>query len=356
MLLSSLLPKGRTHQKSRLDLVSLVVSAYNEEEIIERKIMNCLELDYPKDKLEIIIGSDGSTDKTDEIIKRYSQEGVRLYRFNQRQGKVNVLNKLIYKTRGRIIVFSDANTIFKPSAVKELVKHFIDPRIGCVCGKLILQRANSSFEGKIEGIYWRYESFLKRLEGRMGSLLGANGGIYAIRKELFNPLPSNTIVEDFVIPMKILQKGYKVIYAPLAIAFEKSAKGISEQRIRKTRIGAGNYQALLLTLPLLNIFRGFPSLAYWSHKVIRWFVPFLLILLLIFNILLMKENFFQIIFILQACFYAGAAIGYFLSENNYQIRLFVLMYYFISVNWSLLMGFFKFIAGTQKVTWQKVNR
>ena len=149
MLLSSLLPKGRTHQKGPLGLVSLVVSAYNEEEIIERKIMNCLELDYPKEKLEILIGSDGSTDKTDEIIKRYSQEGVRLYRFNQRQGKVNVLNKLIYKTRGRIIVFSDANTIFKPSAVKELVKHFIDPRIGCVCGKLILQRANSSFEGKI---------------------------------------------------------------------------------------------------------------------------------------------------------------------------------------------------------------
>ena len=342
--------------KGFLPLVSMVISAHNEESVIDTKIRNCMELDYPKDKLEVMIGSDGSTDKTERIIENYSAQGIRLFKFRRRVGKVNILNNIIPQARGEIIVFSDANTIYSSSAIKELVKHFINPRVGCVCGKLILQKEKGSFERELEGIYWKYESFLKRLEGQMGFLLGANGGIYAIRKELFEPIPSNTIVEDFVISIKILERGSKVMYEPEAIAFEETSRSISEERIRKTRIGAGDYQALLLTLPMLNIFKGFPSFAYWSHKVIRWLVPFLLISLLILNILLIKERFYQYLFILQSIFYIGGLIGYLFSKNGFQFRLFYLLYYFIAMHWSLLIGFLKFMMGTQKVTWEKVNR
>lgn len=356
MLLRLLKSRITVEEKDFYPSVSLIISAYNEEKVLEAKIINCLQLSYPKDRLEIIIGSDGSTDRTETIANKYIEQGVRFLDFSRRTGKVNVLNNIIPQAKGGIIVLSDANTIYEPNSIQELVKHFINPRIGCVCGKLILKKPDTSYGGEFEGIYWKYESFLKRLEGRMGFLLGANGGIYAIRKNLFEIIPTNTIVEDFVIPMKILENGYKIIYEPEAVAFEETSKSIAEEIKRKIRIGAGAYQAILLTIPMLNIFRGFPSFAYWSHKVIRWFVPFLLIFLLLFNILLIKESRYLYLFILQCIGYLGAFTGYLLNKNKIQLKLFTPLYYFVAMNVALLIGFFRFIMGLQSVTWERVDR
>jgi len=348
--------KPDINNETVLPHVAMVVAAYNEEKIIEEKIINYLRLDYPKDRLEIIIGSDGSSDMTANIVKKYATKGVRLYNFGKRIGKVNILNRIVPGLKAKIIVFSDANTMYEPNAIRELVKHFSNNSIGCVCGRLILNKPNDSYEGEFEGIYWKYETFLKRLESTKSSLLGANGGIYAIRKELFQILPSTTIIEDFVIPMKVLERRYGVIYEPQAIAYEETSRSIEEESKRKARIGAGAYQALLLTLPMLNIFRGFPSFAYWSHKVLRWLVPFSLILLFFLNVLLLGKALYQVLFIIQCVIYTGAFIGYLLSTKKHHLKLFTVLYYFVAMNVSLLVGFFRFFSGMQSVTWERVER
>jgi cellulose synthase/poly-beta-1,6-N-acetylglucosamine synthase-like glycosyltransferase len=336
--------------------VSLIISAYNEEQVMEERIKNCLSLDYPKEKLEIIIGSDASTDETNSIINKYEAFGVKLVNYAVRSGKVNVLNRIIPVAKGEIVILSDANTICSEDTVKKIVRSFADPTVGCVCGKLILRTPDKASGGELEGVYWRYENILKTMEGKRGALLGANGGIYAFRKELFDSVPSNTIVEDFVIPMKILIKGYKVAYAPDAIAYEDTSKSLADEHVRKIRIGAGVYQAILLTLPMLNIFRGFPSFAYWSHKVLRWLVPFFLIAILITNLLLLEKSLYQSTYMAQALFYAAALFGFPANKTLSRLKPFSLSYYFLSMNLCLLLGFLRFVTATQKVTWQRANR
>ena len=336
--------------------VSLLISAYDEEEFIEAKLKNCLELDYPKGKLEIIVGSDGSTDETENIIKKYNAQGVKLCRFGQRNGKIGVLNNIIPQAKGEVVLFSDANTIFRRDAIRKLVRNFSDPRVGCVCGELIFKNAKENEVGNLEGFYWRYEQFLKRIEGARGALLGANGGIYAIRKALFKPLPSDVIVEDFVIPMKILEKGYKVIYEPEAVAYEETSKKIIQELERRIRIGAGDFQALLLTWRILNPFRGFAAFAYFSHKVIRWLVPFLLITVFLANMALCGRGFYLSIFIMQCAFYGIAIAGRLLSRLDMRLKMFRLPYYFVSMNLALLFGFIRFCTNSQSVTWRRTER
>ena len=335
--------------------VSIVVSAYNEESVIEEKIKNCLELDYPRESLEIIIASDGSDDRTNEIVKRFSDKGVILADYKERRGKAEVLNRTIPAAKNEIIVLSDANTFFRKDAIKMLVRNFGDDRVGCVCGEMRFKNSRENKMGELEGFYWKYEVFLKRLEGSIGSLLGANGGIYAIRKKLFEKIPSNTIIDDFVIPMKILEKGYSVVYEPEAIAYEETAKGIIQEMARRVRIGAGDFQSLILTKSMLNPLRGFSAFSFWSHKVLRWFAPFLLIGALFFNAFLAGEKFYLIIFISQVSFYTAALIGR-ISPKAGRIKVFGVCYYFVSMNIALLVGFFKFLTGTQKVTWERTER
>ncbi|OPY61764.1 MAG: Poly-beta-1,6-N-acetyl-D-glucosamine synthase [Pelotomaculum sp. PtaU1.Bin065] len=340
-----------------LPKVSLLFSAYNEGKIIEEKVINCLSLDYPRESLEVIIGSDGSTDNTESIVNKFSGQGIILYRSKQRMGKVNVLNVLKRMASGDILVLCDANSIFDPQALKELVKGFSDKRVGCVCGKLSLRDNKFAAGGELEGVYWRYESFIKEQEGRLGVLLGANGGIYAVRKELFYDLAPNTIVEDFVLPLKILQGGHRVLYEPKALASEESSKYIEEEKTRKIRIGAGDYQALFMTLPMLNIFKGLSSFVYWSHKVIRWFAPFLLLVAFIANCFLVsRAESFAYLLVLQLIFYLSSWAGWYLNRRGWPIKVFLLSYYFVAMHISLLQGFINFISGRQKVTWKRVER
>jgi len=342
-------------ERENITGVSIVVSAYNEEVVIKEKIKNCLELDYPRESLEIIIASDGSNDKTNEIVKRFSDKGVVLADYKERRGKAEVLNQTIPLAKNEIIVLSDANTSFRKDALKILVRNFGDDKVGCVCGEMKFRNSRENKTGELEGFYWKYEVFLKRLEGRIGSLLGANGGIYAIRKKLFEKIPSDTIIDDFVIPMKILEKGYRVLYEPEAMAYEDTAKGIIQEMARRVRIGAGDFQSLILTKSMLNPLRGFSAFSFWSHKVLRWFAPFLLIGALFFNAFLAGEKFYLIIFISQISFYTAALIGR-INSKAAQIKIFGMCYYFVSMNIALLLGFFKFLTGTQKVTWERTER
>jgi cellulose synthase/poly-beta-1,6-N-acetylglucosamine synthase-like glycosyltransferase len=336
--------------------VSLVIAAFNEEKVIRGKIENCLALAYPRDRLEIIVGSDGSRDRTNTIVREYASQSVVLLDHGVRRGKVNVLNDVIPRAKHDVIVFSDANTLFASDAIRRLVRHFSDPRVGCVCGELTFVNAEGSKSGELEGVYWRYETFLKKIEGSFGSLLGANGAIYAIRKNLFSPCPSDTIVEDLMIPMRILEKGYRVIYDPEARAIEEAAKHIVQEKERRIRIGAGDFQALFRLLAMLNPLRGFSALAFWSHKVLRWFGPFFMMTAFIMNLFLIPQPMYFILFIGQFLFYTLAWAGKMLSRSGKSLKLLRLCYYFVSMNLALFWGFIRFASGTQRVAWERMER
>jgi len=357
--------RRRDVEDEELPTVSIVVAAYNEEKVIEAKIHNMLALDYPKDKLEIIIGSDGSTDRTNEIVSAYREQEIQLINYTDRGGKTNVLNRTIPRATGDIIVLSDANTMYAKNALQKIIRYFRDSAVGCVCGELRFV----SPEGKqdSETAYWKYEVLLKFLESKLGTVLGANGAIYAIRRELFEPIPPDTVIDDFLIGMNVKKKGYKVYYDAEAVAYEETTSDVKAEFTRRKRIGAGNFHALTKTLSLLNPAKGFVAFAYLSHKVIRWCVPFLMLLALGTNIpVLIKmahpnSNHMGLpllyggLFSLQLLFYL-LALGGHLTRNRTSPKLLRLPYYFVSMNIALLFGFFRFITKTQKVAWKRTER
>ena len=259
-----------------LPRISLLIAAYNEESVIEDRVKNALAFDYPKDKLQIVVASDGSEDATSEIVRRYADQGVRLLDYKQRRGKSTVLNSSFAQLSGDIVLMSDANTFTDADAAKKLVRWFSDPEIGAVCGRLVITDPTS---GKnTDGLYWKYETFLKKCESRLGALLGANGAIYAIRRQLYVPIPNNTIVDDFVIPLLAkLKSDCRIIYDAQAVAHEESAPDIRSEFKRRTRIGAGGWQSIGMLWKLLLPRHGWVALAFFSHKVLRWLCPFAMV-------------------------------------------------------------------------------
>jgi cellulose synthase/poly-beta-1,6-N-acetylglucosamine synthase-like glycosyltransferase len=247
---------------------------------------------------------------------------------------------------------SDANTMYAPDAVRALVGHFADARVGCVCGELVLESPQGGGSG--EGLYWKYETLLKRMESDLGFLLGATGGIFAIRRSLFRPLPPTTIVEDFVTAMKILEGGHRVCYEPQAQATESTAPTMREEMRRKSRIGAGGFQAIGMTAAMLDPRRGLPALGYWSHKILRWFVPFLMLGALASNLALAVEPVYALFLALQIAAYAVGLQG--LLPRSFDHRLLRPVRYFFMMNLALFIGFFRFVAGTQRVTWERAQR
>ena len=344
-------------QEGELFSVSLIISAYNEEAVMKEKIRNCLALDYPAEKIEVIFGSDGSLDKTSEIIERYAKENrmFRLYKFDKRQGKPSVLNRLVNEAKGDIIVFSDADTFLDPASIRNIVKGFADPKVGCVCGKIELMSKGKEIVS--ESFYWRYESWIKGLEARLGFVSGAAGGLYAIRRNLWQDIPRNTLIDDFVISMRIGRDGYAVISEPLALGREETALSSYGEFLRRVRIGAGGYQSILLLAGLLNPLKGLKSFEFWSHKVIRWLAPFLFIGLFLTSVLLCAGGgFYAAIFILQAVFYSAAVLGWLLQKVGVNVIVFNAAYHFVLMNIALAVGFFSFIFGLQKVTWRKAEK
>ncbi|HMP15445.1 MAG TPA: glycosyltransferase family 2 protein [Gemmatales bacterium] len=338
-----------------LPRVSLLIAAHNEQADIAKRIDNALSLEYPRDLLEIVIASDGSTDATCSIVRKYAPLGVLLYDYPQREGKPAVLNKTIPHLRGEIVFFSDANTFTQPDALKKLVRWFSDPVVGVVCGKLVLIDAHT---GKnVDSAYWKYENFLKKQEGRLGALLGSNGAIYAIRREWYPDIPDNTIVDDFVIPLRTkVTHNCKIVYETEALAYEVSPSDIGTEYRRRIRIGAGDFQAIGLLHELLLPRYGWTTFAFWNHKIFRWICPFLLLASFVTNLTLMDQSPYSWLFVGQIIFYSAAVLGNVLPSRPVVFKVFRLTTMFTTMNIALLFGFFRWLTGTQRASWHRTTR
>lgn len=354
---SSLAGSGARREGGEPPRVSVIVAVFNEEAYVRPRIENILSSNYPADRLEVLVGSDGSTDGTNSILSSCAGERVRAFLFERRRGKANVLNDLVREARGEVIVFSDANTVFFPDAIAELVRPFVDRSVGVVTGELVLESGLQGVGGRGEVSYWRFENWMKGAESRIRSTLGATGGIYAIRAELYSPLPSGIgVMDDFVIPMSILEKGYVVRYLPSAMAFEKAADSVAGEFRRKVRIGASNFNGLRLFSGLLHPRFGFVSFALWSHKIFRWFAPFFIAGFVAASIALAGSSpFFGAVAALEAAFGALALFGLAAERAGWKVGVLGYPYYFLAVNAALFIGFFRSLRGRQAPVWEVVR-
>ena len=353
-ILLATLPFRRRHEVKepvQWPEISVLISVFNEGKHIAARIENLLALNYPADKLEILIGSDGSEDTTNEIASKYNDPRLKLLAFSPRRGKPSVLNRLVPQAQGELLVFTDANALYAADALRKQARHFADSRIGGVCGRLILHGAGSETE---EGPYWKLETFMKQRESVMDSCLGANGAIYAIRRALWPGIPDNTLIDDFVIAMRVREQGSRVIYDTDAVATEDLPQSVSHEMTRRIRIGAGGFQSLFLCWRSLLPWRGPYTFAFWSHKVLRWLVPFFMIAALVSTFALLPRPTFVALLVLQLAFYALACAGALLQRMK--IVLFNAPYYFVTINLALLLGFFRFITGTQQAAWKRTAR
>jgi cellulose synthase/poly-beta-1,6-N-acetylglucosamine synthase-like glycosyltransferase len=330
-----------------LPTVSILISAYNEEAVIERKIHNILELDYPKDKLEVLIGDDGSADKTAEIVARYESQGITLVKAPKNAGKAAMLNRLNKIAKNDILLFCDANTMFFPNVVRKLVIPFRDKKIGCACGHLILSDKSGSTLGRGESSYWDLESEIKKFEGVLDMLIGGNGALYAIRRELYTELPvKKSVMDDFFVTTKVLEKGYYCTFVTSAIGTEQTSKESSGEFRRKVRIGRANFNFLFSYLPLLNPLHPLLAYLFFSHKILRWFSPHILILLFVANACLLTSGlFYQIFFGVMSLSLLVA--GFKIVPSGY---------YFLSMNYAMLKGFFMAFKPEKSGGWAREAR
>jgi len=341
--------------------VSILISAYNEEKVIQKRIENILHQNYDLSKIEALIGSDCSTDATNEILLNLKDKypWLRVFIFNERRGKACVINDLVKSAKNELFIFSDANTEFDANAVKLLVEDFDNAHIGGVCGRLIL---NEVVENKTKSVeekkYWEYETFIKRNEGKCGVIIGANGGIFAIRKSLFSEIPINkAVTDDLFISLSVLAQGYQFIYKPEAFAKEEITTNVSVEFKRKIRFAATNFQTLIFFKKLLWAKNSLVAFAFFSHKVIRWFLPFLLVLNFVANMMLVKTSVVYLLtFVLQTVFYTLGFVGFLFSLVNIRISLFSYVYFFILSNIALFIGFTKFLREKQSYIWQSTPR
>lgn len=335
--------------------VSLIIAAYNEEAVIAEKIENSLALDYPGEKLEIIVFSDASSDRTDDIVTRFADRGVKLLRIEGRKGKTHCQNEAVRVAQGEVLVFSDANSMYEPQAIHKLVQHFADERVGCVSGELRYHSGEEAVEG--ERTYWRYEQLLKKLESSVSSLVGANGSVYAIRRSLYRPLRA-TAASDFVEPLKIVQERRQVVYEPAAVAWESTAEGASAEYRRRVRIVGQAVRSLLedrYLLLLVNPLRyGVFALQLSSHKILRWLSGLFLILALALNIPLVGYSLvYAITMAGQGLFYLLAAWGlaYEVSQKRAAPRLPHIAYYFCLSCYGMLRGVLDGVLERSAATW-----
>jgi cellulose synthase/poly-beta-1,6-N-acetylglucosamine synthase-like glycosyltransferase len=328
--------------------VTVVVPAHNESRVIKAKILNTASLDYPVDKIELLIASDGSSDSTVEIARELSDGNrVRVLAFPQNRGKISVLNDAVHEARGEIVVFSDASAILKSDSIRQLVANFADPKVGAVSGIYRVQHASGTRSGSQEEIYWKYETFLRTHESNLSSALGGHGQILGVRKDLY-PYPTpGTINDDFVIPVRILAGGSRVVYEPLAVAFEEASEMVGFQR--RVRIMAGNMQQLREMKGLLWPPQPLPLLFFLSRKVVRSATPFFLVCLAVSNCFLLHGRFYQLTGWCQLIFYAVALSG---SRWQLKPRGLRLPYYFCFVNFAYLWGVYQSLQGRSKVKWK----
>jgi len=345
--------------------VSFIVAAFNEGSIIREKILNSLDQDYPADSLEFLFITDGSTDDTPGIVSAYPS--IRLLHEPQRRGKSAAVNRAVNAATGDILIFSDANTMLNKEAVRLITRHYRDPKVGGVAGeKKVLSAAGSAVAtadvGGGEGMYWKYESKLKQIDSDFYSVVGAAGELFSLRRDLYEPLPHNIILDDFVLSLRAAQKGSRIIYERDAYATELPSFSIQDEKKRKIRIAAGGFQSIVLLWPLLLFWRH-PRLTflYVSHRVLRWTLsPLCLILALIANIVLalaFDSQLFTMILILQLTFYGLAILSMSPAVAGSKLgKIGKIPYYFVFMNVSVILGFFRWLKGSQSAVWEKARR
>jgi len=358
-LLSKLFPQHDTpsNEPAEWPDVSVLVSAYNEEAVIADRIRNFLDLDYPRARLEILVGSDGSTDRTCEIVNLYASQGIRLIAFKERRGKASVVNDLVAQARREIVVLTDANTFFYPDAVRELIRAlWRNPSACAVLGRLDLH--SSTERGNLDGVYWRWDTFIKTLESHFGSVVGGNGGIYAFPRNRYQPISPEAISnDDFLIPMLIrLHSGGQVFFAPSARAWERSPERVRDEFQRHVRIGAGGLQGILWTWRLLLPWKGMVAVAYFSHKVLRWFGPWFMLVGFVANLWLLDRPVFQALFVGQLVLYGLAAAATLVRHVPILGKAATAARYFLVLNAAVLLGFIRFALGIARPTWDTAPR
>ncbi len=339
--------------------ITLVIPCFNEAAVIEKKIANCLALEYPSNKLTILFITDGSTDHSAALLAPYT--GIRLLHDDRRAGKASAENRAMQFVQTPVVVFSDANAMLNTAALRYMVKHFADERTGSVSGeKRILRDIADQASTAGEGMYWQYESLLKKLDAEFNSAVGAAGELVAFRTSLYEPLPEDTLVDDFMQSMQIAAKGYRIVYEPGAIALETASLNVKEELKRKIRISAGNWQAIKRLSGKLQITKT-PVLffQYLSHKVLRWAIaPFLLILIFLLTVPLALQGdwFYERLFYAQLAFYALAIWGYLFQNRRTRFSVFFIPYYFCVMNYASIAGLIKYLSGKQSANWEKAKR
>jgi len=338
--------------------VTLVIAAYNEERFITEKINNSLSLDYPLDRLNVVVVTDGSTDNTPSLVKKF--DTVKLFHEPARKGKIHAVDRIMKHIQSPIVIFTDANTTLNDQVIKNIVRHYADESVGGVAGeKRVTSKDADNASGAGEGLYWKYESRLKKADSDLYTVVGAAGELFSIRTELYQSPPPDTIIEDFYLSMKIVAKGFRFVYEPDAYAMEGPSATTEDQRQRNVRISAGGLQAIARLASLLNPFKfGVVTFQYVSHRVLRWTVaPIALIIVLLTNALLINaSDFYFITFILQCAFYLVALIGHLLRNKKIPIKGFFVPYYFTLMNLSVFSGLLRLLKGKQSVVWEKAER
>ena len=347
-------------EEENLPEVTFLVCAYNEQDTVEMKIKNSRDLDYPKDKLHLVWVTDGSNDKTNELLAQY--DDVEVMFEPQRRGKTAALNRGLALVKTSIVIMTDANTFVNKGAVREVVRLMSDPKVGCVAGeKRVLAKTEGEIAAEGEGLYWKYESALKRLDSELYSAMGAAGEFCAVRKELCKPMPNNTLLDDFIMSMLIVKQGYRIAYTSDAYAMEFGSASLEEEAKRKRRIAAGGLQSIWwlkdMMLPWKNAVVAFQLT---SHRFLRWSItPVALMALIPLNVALIFTNggtLYNIIWYLQILFYAAAYLGYAMASKGRKNKLLYIIYYFLFMNINVFRGMIYLMRNGNTGAWEKVKR
>ena len=344
-----------------LPSVTLLIAAYNEENIIEAKIEDCLKLNYPQEKLEIIFITDGSSDNTSTLVAK--NQDVKLLHQDIRAGKMAAIKRAIPLVKSEIIVFTDANTFLNSDAILELVKHYQKENVGAVAGeKRIMVDSSADASAAGEGFYWKYESALKKMDYELYSNVGAAGELFSIRTNLYQPVETDTIIDDHMIAMRIAEKGYVIAYEPNAYALEGASANSKEELKRKIRIAAGGIQSIIRLKKAANPFLNFTlTFQYISHRVLRWAItPWVMILAFFLNILVCFDSpnnvLFTLILLSQCSFYFASFLGFLLESKKIKIKVFFIPYYFSLMNYAAMAGAIRYFKGKQSAAWEKSKR
>jgi len=355
-LFLSLFFTGRIRKRDIEPSVTFLITAYNEEKHLREKLENTLNLDYPREKLEIIVASDGSTDQTDDIVREFAARGVTLHRVEGRMGKTETQNQAVKRARGEVIIFSDSTTKYKKDAVRKIIRNYNDDSIGAVSGRYEYVNPTGAPVGLGTILFWRYENSVKSSQTRIKTVTGCCGCIYSVRRQLYEPLPGS-IISDLVEPLKILEKGYRIAFEPEAVAYEETTETAEEEFGMRVRVISRGMHGLWYMRQLFNPFQyGFVSFQLFSHKVLRWMIPFLLLLLLITNLFLVGQALYNFTFLLQLLFYVGAASGYVLDRMGRRVKVLALPLYYCVVNAASVAAFFRTILGKKSIVWETVRK